>query len=105
MLLLESKFDTAQDFDGWNCGKITTCGDMGQICGGFNVKGKGSEIKKTFDLPAGTYSVNLDFIKIDSWFVCEMWCAFGMPLAIFGLNIRQNFDVIKRHRKNMSLGW
>ena len=65
----ESKFSNPEDFEGWNCGKITTCGVMGQICGGYNVKGKESDIKKTFNLPAGTYSVELDFIKIDSWFV------------------------------------
>ena len=59
-------------FDDWNCGKITTCGDFGEVCGGYGAKGKGSDIKKTFILPAGTYSVQLDFLKIDSWFVCVM---------------------------------
>ena len=62
-----STFHDQQEFEGWNCGKITTCGDFGEICGGYGVKGKGSEIKKTFNLPAGIYSVQLDFIKIDSW--------------------------------------
>ena len=62
-----STFD--QGFDGWNCGKITTCGDLGEICGGYSAKGKGSDIKKTFNLPAGIYSVQLDFVRIDSWFV------------------------------------
>ena len=62
-----SRFDDLKNFEGWNCGKITTCGKH-QFCGGYNVKGKGSEIKKTFMLPAGTYSVELDFIKIDSWY-------------------------------------
>ena len=40
------------------------------------MKGKGSDIKKTFQLPAGKYSVKLDFIKIDSWFeLCGiLWC-------------------------------
>ena len=66
---IKNKFDNLKDFEGWNCGKITTCGKH-QFCGGYNVKGKGSEIKKTFMLPAGTYSVELDFIKIDSWCVC-----------------------------------
>ena len=61
-----------KDFDDWNCGKITTCGDFGQVCGGYGVKGKGSDIKKTFNLPEGIYSVQLDFIRIDSWFVCAM---------------------------------
>ena len=65
---VSNKFDT-QDFEGWNCGKITTCGNLGQVCGGYNVKGQGSEIKKTFMLPAGFYSLELDFIRIDSWFV------------------------------------
>ena len=63
-------FDIAQDFEGWNCGEITTCGQFGQVCGGYNVKGAGSELTKTFDLPPGMYSVELDFIKIDSWSVC-----------------------------------
>ena len=63
------KFDDPEVFGGWNCGKITRCSAMGNICGGFNVKGKESDIKKTFMVPAGTYSVELDFIRIDSWFV------------------------------------
>ena len=62
-------FDNPHDFEGWNCGKITSCGRMGHICGGYNAKGTGSDITKTFHLPAGSYSVELDFIKIDSWFV------------------------------------
>ena len=65
-----SHFDDLRDFEGWNCGKITTCGKFRKICGGYNVKGKASDITKTLNLPAGTYSVELDFIKIDSWFVC-----------------------------------
>ena len=64
-----STFYNKYDFDGWNCDNIHTCGDWGQVCGGFGEKGKGSDIKKTFTLPAGTYSVQLDFIRIDSWFV------------------------------------
>ena len=67
-----NKFDNGNDFEGWNCGSITTCGEYGQLCGGFNIKGTGSELRKTFNLPAGTYLVELDFIKIDSWFVCVM---------------------------------
>ena len=63
----DTRFDELYNFDGWNCGKITTCGRFGQICGGYDAKGRGSDIKKTFNLPAGTYSVELDFIKIDSW--------------------------------------
>ena len=42
---------------------------MGNVCGGAWVKGAESEIVKTLKLPAGTYSVELDFIKIDSWCV------------------------------------
>ena len=83
---IKNKFDNPSDFEGWNCGKITTCGDH-QLCGGYNVKGKNSEIKKTFFLPEGTYSVDLDFIKIDSWCVCmtcELWhvllCLFARQL-------------------------
>ena len=64
-----NKFDNLNDFEGWNCGKISTCGDH-QLCGGYAVKGTESKIKKTFMVPAGTYSVALDFIKIDSWSVC-----------------------------------
>ena len=64
---MNNKFDNQHNFEGWNCGKITRCGDMGQICGGFDIKGKDSEIVKTYRLPAGIYSVELDFIKIDSW--------------------------------------
>ena len=63
------KFDDPDDFEGWNCGVITPCGNLGNVCGGAWVKGAGSEIVKTFKLPAGTYSVELDFIKIDSWCV------------------------------------
>ena len=32
------RFDDASDFRGWSCGKLTTCGPYGKICGGFNVK-------------------------------------------------------------------
>ena len=70
-----SKFDNKDDFEGWNCGKITTCGKFGNICGGYNIKGgakknsAGDDITKTFAVPAGKYLVALDFIKIDSWFV------------------------------------
>ena len=70
-LRMKSWFDDQNDFEGWSCGKITTCGNH-QICGGYNVKGAGSDIKKTFMMPAGTYYVELDFIKIDSWCVCDM---------------------------------
>ena len=65
----KDSFKNRRNFEGWNCGKITTCGNLGQVCGGYNVKGQGSEIKKTFMLPAGFYSLELDFIRIDSWFV------------------------------------
>ena len=70
----KDEFNNPDDFEGWNCGKITTCGDH-QICGGYNVTSKGADMTKTFMLPAGRYSVELDFIKIDSWFVfvtCEL---------------------------------
>ena len=65
-------FSNAHNFEGWNCGKITSCGHYGRICGGYNAKGKGSDIQKTFQLPAGKYVVMLDFIKIDSWFVRQV---------------------------------
>ena len=64
-----SKFDNKDDFEGWNCGKITTCGKLGNICGGYETKGTKDDITKTFAVPAGKYLVALDFIKIDSWFV------------------------------------
>ena len=70
-----SRFD--KKFEGWDCGEITTCGSLGKICGGYNVKGTGSDIKKTYRLPSGTYAVELDFIRIDSWFVCPLWRAFA----------------------------
>ena len=70
--IYKSTFYNKKGFDDWNCGKITTCGDFGAVCGGYGVKGKGSDIKKTFNLPAGIYSVQLDFLRIDSWFVCVM---------------------------------
>ena len=62
-------FNDPSNFEGWNCGKIQKCGKWGNICGGYGVKGKGADIKKTFHLPAGTYSLNMEFIKVDSWFV------------------------------------
>ena len=76
VIYTETRFDDPQDFEGWSCAAITTCGQLGQICGGYNIKGTDSDITKTFnDLPAGTYSVELDFIKIDSWFVRASVCA------------------------------
>ena len=68
------QFNNPKDSKGWNCGKVQKCGNWGNICGGYGVKGQGSDIKKTFHLPAGTYSVKLAFLKIDSWFV---WCMSG----------------------------
>ena len=64
-----SQFDHLRDFEGWNCRKIITCGDFGQICGGCNTKGGDADIRITFTLHVGTYSVELDFIQIDFWFV------------------------------------
>ena len=47
---------------------ITGCGKFGRICGGYSVKGKEVSIERTYDdLPPGTYSLELDFIKVDSW--------------------------------------
>ena len=37
--------------------------------GGFKVKGAGHNIQQTFMLPEGTYSIALDFIKLDFWLV------------------------------------
>ena len=65
-------FNNAEDFEGWNCGKITSCGAFGNVCGGYDVKAKGHEIKKTFMLPEGTYLVAMDFIRIDTWFVLDV---------------------------------
>ena len=62
-------FQNDKDFQGWNCAKITTCGSLGKICGGYNTKAKSHDIKKTYkDLPSGMYEISLDFIKIDSWY-------------------------------------
>ena len=60
-------FEDEHDYQGWNCNKITTCGSYGKICGGFNTKAKSHDIKKTFSVVPGKYSLSLDFIKIDSW--------------------------------------
>ena len=69
---MRNNFDNVLYYEGWNCGSITQCGNLGQICGGFNLKGKGAALEKTYiNLEPGTYSVKLDFIKIDSWCVCE----------------------------------
>ena len=73
---LTANFDNPGDFEGWSCGKITTCGKFGNICGGYDVKTGGDDIKKTFMLPAGdTYWVTMDFIKIDSWFAWRSTCS------------------------------
>ena len=74
-------FADPQNFEGWNCGKITTCGELGQVCGGYNTKAASSDITKTFNLPAGTYSVELDFIKLDTWFVYVMRRYFGSQVS------------------------
>ena len=42
------------------------------MCGGYDFKAKGHEIKKTFMLPEGTYLVSMDFIRIDTWFVLDV---------------------------------
>ena len=55
----------------FTCDKITTCGSLGKICGGYDTKGSGDEIVFSYMMPAGpeyTYYVTLDFIKIDHWF-------------------------------------
>ena len=67
-----SQFDSVNDFQGWNCGAVATCGKFGQICTGDNIRGMSKDLTKTFNLPAGTYSVELDFIKIDSWCVIDI---------------------------------
>merc|ERR1712019_53255 len=65
---ITANFQYTKDFEGFNCVKITTCGAYGKICGGYNTKAKSHDIKKTYkNLPDGTYTVSLDFIKIDSW--------------------------------------
>ena len=82
---IENKFENPQDFEGWNCGAISKCGELGNFCGGFNAKGKGSDIHKSFSLPAGSYSVELDFIRVDSWFVCNaVGCCVGTQQCCFG---------------------
>ena len=65
---ITTNFDNPNDFEGWNCDKITTCGKFGNICGGYDVKTGGDYIQQTFMLPTGRpHWVTLDFIKIDSW--------------------------------------
>ena len=67
---ITANFQDVKDFEGFNCVKITNCGSLGKICGGYNTKAKSHDIKRTYKgLPAGTYEVSLDFIKIDSWLV------------------------------------
>ena len=83
MALSTSQFNLVGDFEGWNCGEITLCGKFGQICGGYNAKGHASDIKSTFILPPGTYWVELDFIKIDFWFVCAKQQCGGGCLGVW----------------------
>ena len=68
-MTVTAEFEDKNDFEGWNCGAITTCGKFGNVCGGYSTKASGHDIKKTFEVPEGTYWVTLDFIKIDSWLV------------------------------------
>ena len=84
-----SRFDNMKDFEGWNCGKITTCGDLGHVCGGYDIKGKKSDINKVFKLPQGMYSVELDFIKIDSWLVRACVCTCAPCEILLGSNLLQ----------------
>ena len=81
-VLAAGQFNDRNNFEGWNCGKITSCGHYGRICGGYNAKGKGSDIQKTFQLPTGTYVVMMDFIKIDSWFVKQV----GLVALLFSFH-------------------
>merc|ERR1712224_156290 len=65
---IKANFANVKDQQGWNCGKVQKCGSIGNVCGGYGTKGAKHDIKKTFkNLPAGTYQISLDFIKIDSW--------------------------------------
>ena len=66
---ITANFQDAKDFEGFNRVKIADCGSLAKIRGGYNTKAKGHDIKKTFEVPKGTYWVTLDFIKIDSWLV------------------------------------
>ena len=68
MIKLMDTFDNPDDMEGWECGQITSCGSFGNICGGYEVTGKGAVIEKTFTgLKAGEYLLTFDFIKIDTW--------------------------------------
>ena len=69
---VKSDFSNKNDFEDWSCGAITSCGKYGNVCGGYKTKGKGDEIGRTFRVATGTYSVSLDFIKIDSWLVLRV---------------------------------
>merc|ERR1712048_854272 len=48
-----ANFNNAKDFQGWNCAKVQNCGSLGNVCGGYNAKGQGHGIKKTFAVPPG----------------------------------------------------
>jgi predicted outer membrane repeat protein len=61
-------FEDTNNFHGWNCVGITTCGSWGKICGGYNKLGKNSVLQQTFSgLEPGTYTVEMDVFFIDSW--------------------------------------
>ena len=86
---LTANFQNDKDFQGFNCVKIQNCGSYGKICGGYNTKAKGHDIKKTYkNLPNGKYTLSLDFIKIDSWFDyldCGACTSFFLAAWVWGM--------------------
>ena len=69
---LDSTVVHREDFEGnqmngWTCGAIQSCGTFGKVCGGYNQKGRGETIEKTYTVPTGRYLVQVGIIKIDSW--------------------------------------
>ena len=95
--------DKKKGFDDWNCGQITKCGDFGKVCGGYGAKVKGSDIKKTFTLPAGIYSVQLDFIRVDSWFVVMLWAQSVFDSQRHNITGQEILVVNFHHADNLSL--
>ena len=54
--------------DGWTCNGVTTCGNSGSICGGYNKRWANHSIQKTITLsPNRMYGGRMDFIKVKSW--------------------------------------
>ena len=69
---LDSTVVHREDFEdnqmnGWSCGAIQSCGTYGKVCGGYNQKGAGDTIEKTYTVTTGRYLVQIGILKVDSW--------------------------------------